>query len=128
MKRISVPIKEMISALQDFGVSDERANDIAALFEVVDAGDYDALVMPALAFNHSQLPRKTVLITLSSFWVCVVGNTNSFSEQELQALGALRSLYFVAVNLGYQGVADCIAQYWERTHPLHFSKSVELWR
>ncbi|MGR6779672.1 hypothetical protein ACU5B6_08585 [Moritella viscosa] len=128
MKRISVPIEEMISALQDFGVSDERANDIAALFEVVDAGDYDALVMPALAFNHSQLPRKTVLITLSSFWVCVVGNTNSFSEQELQALDALRSLYFVAVNLGYQGVADCIAQYWERTHPLHFSKSVELWR
>ncbi|CAM2863120.1 hypothetical protein MOVI109754_05265 [Moritella viscosa] len=128
MKRISVPIKEMISALQDFGVSDERANDIAALFEVVDAGDYDALVMPALAFNHSQLPRKTVLITLSSFWVCVVGNTNSFSEQELQALGALRSLYFVAVNLGYQDLAACIAKYWEDTSPLHKTESVELWR
>ncbi len=128
MKRISVPVEDMTSALTDFGVSTEQANDITALFEVVDAGDYDALVMPALSFSHSQLPRKAVLITLSAFWICVIGNTDSFSEQELQGLGALRSLYFVAVNLGYQDLAVCIAEYWENTSPLHLTESVELWR
>ena len=128
MKRISVPVDSMIESLNSFGLTAEKASDIVVLFEVVDAGDYDALVMPALAFSHSQLPRKAVLIALSAFWVSVIGNTDSFSEQELQGLGALRSLYFVAVNLGYQELATCIATYWENTSPLHKTESVELWR
>ena len=128
MKRISVPVESMIESLTSFGLSAEKANDIIGLFEIIDAGDHDALVMPALSFNDSHLSREEVLITLSAFWVTVIGNTDSFSEQELQGLGALRSLYFVAVNFGYQGIAACIATYWENTSPLHKTESVELWR
>ncbi|SQD80424.1 hypothetical protein [Moritella yayanosii] len=128
MKRISVPVESMIESLTSFGLSAEKYNDIMGLFEIVDAGDHDALVMPALSFNDSHLSREEVLITLSAFWVTVIGNTDSFSEQELQGLGALRSLYFVAVNFGYQGLAACIAKYWESTSPLHKTESVELWR
>ena len=128
MKRISVPVESMTESLASFGLSDEKANDIVMLFEVVDAGEYDALVMPDLSFNDSHLSREEVLITLSAFWVSVIGNTDSFSEQELQGLGALRSLFFVAVNFGYQGLAACIATYWENTSPLHKTESVELWR
>jgi hypothetical protein len=127
MKRISVPVESMTESLASFGLSDEKANDIVMLFEVVDAGEYDALVMPALSFNDSHLSREEVLITLSAFWVSVIGNTDSFSEQELQGLGALRSLFFVAVNFGYQSLATCIATYWEHTSPLHKTESVELW-
>ena len=129
MKRISVPIDCMIKTLTDLNVRAEQANDIIALFEVVDAGDVDVLVMPVLSFNHSrQLSRKEVLITLSAFWISVIGNTDSYSESELHGLGALRSLYFVAINFGYQDLSVWIAKYWEETSPLHGSESVELWR
>ncbi|GIC79477.1 hypothetical protein [Moritella sp. F3] len=128
MKRISVPIDCMIKSLTDLNVSTDQANDIIALFEVVDAGDFDVLVMPVLSFNHTrQLSRKEVLITLSAFWISVIGHTDSYSESELQGLGALRSLYFVAINLGYQDLAVWIAKYWEETCPLHGSESLELW-
>ena len=128
MKRISVPVDSMIESLTSFGLSAEKTNDIIGLFEIVDAGDHDALVMPALSFNDSHLSHEEVLITLSAFWICVIGNTGSFSEQELQGLGALRSLYFVAVNLGFENLAAWIAKYWEETSPLHGSELVELWR
>ena len=128
MKRISVPVDRMVESLTDFGLSPEKNNDIVMLFEVIDAGDHDALVMPALSFNDSHFSHEEVLITLSAFWVTVIGNTDSFSEQELQGLGALRSLYFVAVNLGYENIATWIAKYWEETSPLHQTESVELWR
>lgn len=128
MKRISVPVDCMMESLTDFNVSCEQANDIIALFEVVDFGDFDALVMPALSFNHSrQLSRKEVLITLSAFWISVVANTKSYTEQELHGLGALRSLYFVAANLGYQDLAVWIAKFWEEISPLHGSEALELW-
>ena len=128
MKRISVPIDSMIKSLTDLNVSTEQASDIIALFEVVDAGELDVLVMPVLSFNHTrQLSRKEVLITLAAFWISVIGNTDSYSESELHGLGALRSLYFVATNLGYQDLAVWIAKYWEETSPLHGSESLELW-
>ena len=64
MKRISVPNDCMRKTLTDLNVRAEQANDIIALFEVVDAGDVDVLVMPVLSFNHSrQLSRKEVLKT-----------------------------------------------------------------
>lgn len=125
MKRISVPVDCMIESLADFNVSGEQAKDIVSLFEVV---DFEALVMPALSFNHSnQLSCKEVLITLSAFWISVVSNTKSHSEHELHGLGALRSLYFVAANLGYQDLAVWIAKFWEEISPLHGSKALELW-
>ena len=127
MRRISVPVDSILETLTDFGLSAERAHDIIALFEVIDAGDIDVLVMPPFPFNYSQLPRKVVLITLSAFWICVISNTKSASEQELQALGALRSLYFVAVNLGNQDLAEWIAKYWEETSPLHGCEALECW-
>ena len=127
MKRISVPVDRMIESLTDFGLSAEKTNDVIGLFEIVDAGDYDALVMPALSFNDSHLSREEVLITLSAFWVRVFADARNFSMQELQALGALRSLYFVAVNFGYQDLAVWIAKYWEETSAIHGSESVELW-
>ena len=128
MKRIFVPVEHMLEALIALNVSCGQADDIISLFEVVDAGEFDALVMPDLSFNvRNQLSREDVLITLFAFWQCVVGNTCSQSEYELHALGAIRSLYFVAINLGHNNLATYIAVWWQQTAELHGSQSLELW-
>ena len=128
MKRISVPISNMVEALTVLNVNCDQADDIISLFEVVDEGNYDAVVMPVLSFNTSnQLSRKDVLITLFAFWYCVVGNTDSRSDYEVQAFGAIRSLYFVAVNFGYNDLAAYITTWWEQTADLHGSLALELW-
>ena len=128
MKRISVPLSDMIQALTTLNVNCEQADDIINLFEVIDAGNYDAVVMPVLSFNtNNELSRKEVLITLFAFWYCVVGCTDSGSDYEVQAFGAIRSLYFVAVNFGYNDLAAYISTWWVQTTDLHGSLALELW-
>jgi len=128
MKRIFVPLSNMIQALTTLNVNCDQAEDIISLFEVVDAGNYDAVVMPVLSFNaNNQLSRKDVLITLFAFWYCVVGCTESCSDYEVQAFGAIRSLYFVAVNFGYNDLSAYITTWWEQTAELHGSHALELW-
>ena len=128
MKRISVPLSNMIQALTTLNVNCDQADDIISLFEVVDAGNYDAVVMPVLSFNaNNQLSRKDVLITLFAFWYCVAGCTDSRSDYETEAFGAIRSLYFVSVNFGYNDLSAYITTWWEQTAELHGSHALELW-
>ena len=128
MKRISVPINAMFDTLVSLNVSLGQIDDIISLFEVVDAGHHDVLVMPALALNtDNSMSPQDVLITLFSFWSCAVSRADLGSAREQQGLGAIRSLYFVAENLGHTNIAAYIAVWWKNTVDLHGSASLELW-
>ncbi len=130
MKRISVPAEDMLEALITLNVSRNQAEDIVSLFEVVDAGRFDVLAMPAMSLNkNNQLPREHVFTTLFAFWQCVYNDANCL-DHELQALGAIRSVYFAALNATVNSrfcLPACISVWWTETVELHGSEALELW-
>ena len=129
MKRISVPIENMTETLMTLNISRDHAEDIVRLFEVVDMGRSDELALPVMPFNdcgRHNLTRKDMLITLFSFWRCVSCKEESDSELLQQALGAIRALFFVAENFGYQNLSTRIEEWWHSTVEPRGSESVTL--
>lgn len=130
MKRISVPVNHMLEALATLNVTCDQAENIISLFEVVDAGHFDALVMPAMSLKKNPLVSKDhILITSFAFWQCVYNNANSLAH-ELQALGAIRSVYLMALNSDTVQrfcLPACISVWWTETVELHGSEALELW-
>lgn len=129
MKRISVPDYKMKMALESLGVNPLFADDILSSFDVIDAGKHDEIVMSEVPFNGYQSGGAVieVITTLTAFWQCAFAQAESGSEQEAQAIGAIRAMYFTALNLGACTLVSCIAVWWEKTTELHGSTALECW-
>lgn len=129
MKRISVPVHHMQLALESLGLHARLTDDILASFDVVDAGEYDELVMSEVPFNGYQVDFTVleIITALFAFWQCAFAQAEPGSNQEAQAIGAIRSVYFTALNLGAGSLVSCISVWWEKTTELHGSTALECW-
>ena len=129
MKRISVPVPHMQLALESLGVQPPLVDEILISFDVIDCGEFDELVMSEVPFNGYQtdLTVLEVITTLFAFWQCAFARAESGSNQEAQAIGAIRSVYFTALNLGAGALVACISVWWEQTAELHGSIALECW-
>jgi hypothetical protein len=120
MKRILAPIEDVRSALNSLGINEDKADWIIDLFECVDAGRNDALAMPSFHFNlYATLKPEEVLITVFAFWQSVVTCSDTNSTEEQLALGAIRSVYFMAQGLALTKLVSCIELWWEKTLEIH---------
>lgn len=128
MKRILAPVENVRSALQSLGINKEKEDWIVDLFECVYAGHCDALVLPDFNFNlYCTLSTEEVLITVFAFWQSVLTYSSHDTDDEQQALGAIRSVYFMAQGLDLTQLANCIELWWEKTAELHGSTALECW-
>jgi hypothetical protein len=129
MKRISVPIQHMEMALESMGVKPDLVNDIIGSFDVIDAGKYNELVMSEVPFSGytSEFTMAEILTTMAAFWQCVLIRAETGSNQEIQATGAIRAVYFMSLNLGIGGLVACISVWWEKTAEIHGSTALECW-
>lgn len=120
MKRILAPIEDVRLALHSLGIDEDKADWIIDLFECVDAGRNDALAMPSFHFNlYATLKPEEVLITVFAFWQSVVTCSDTNSTEEQLALGAIRSVYFMAQGLALTKLVSCIELWWEKTLEIH---------
>jgi len=120
MKRILAPVEDVRSALHSLGIDEEKADWIIDLFECVDAGRSDALAMPSFHFNlYATLKQEEVLITVFAFWQSVVTCSEANSSEEQIALGAIRSVYFMAQGFALTKLIACIELWWEQTLEIH---------
>jgi len=120
MKRILAPVENVRSALHSLGIDEDKADWIIDLFECVDAGRSDALAMPCFHFNlYATLKQEEVLITVFAFWQSVVTCSDTNSKEEQLALGAIRSVYFMAQGFGLTKLVACIELWWEQTLEIH---------
>ncbi|PKH06684.1 hypothetical protein [Moritella sp. Urea-trap-13] len=120
MKRILAPVEDVRLALHSLGINEDKADWIIDLFECVDAGRNDALAMPSFHFNlYATLKQEEVLITVFAFWQSVVTCSETNSTEEQIALGAIRSVYFMAQGFALTKLVACIELWWEQTLEIH---------
>ena len=120
MKRILAPVEDVRLALHSLGINEEKADWIIDLFECVDAGRNDALAMPSFHFNlYATLKQEELLITVFAFWQSVVTCSETNSTEEQIALGAIRSVYFMAQGFALTKLVTCIELWWEQTLEIH---------
>ena len=120
MKRILAPVENVRSALHSLGIDEEKADWIIDLFECVDAGRSDALALPNFHFNlYGTLEPEDVMITAFAFWQSVVTCSDTNSTEEQIALGAIRSVYFMAQGFALTKLVACIELWWEKTLDIH---------
>ncbi|MGC3834230.1 hypothetical protein ACPSKX_08090 [Moritella viscosa] len=76
--------------------------------------------MPCFHFNlYATLKQEEVLITVFAFWQSVVTCSDTNSKEEQLALGAIRSVYFMAQGFGLTKLVACIELWWEKTLDIH---------
>ena len=120
MKRILAPVENVRSALHSLGINEDKADWIIDLFECVDAGRSEALAMPSFHFNlYATLKQEEVLITVFAFCQSVATCSDVSSNEEQLALGAIRSVYFMAQGLALTKLVACIELWWEQTLDIH---------
>lgn len=122
MMRILAPIENVRSALHSLGINEKKADWIVDLFECVDAGQCDALALPDFHFNlYGTLTQEEVLITVFAFWQSVFTCSPHDSTAEQHALGAIRSVYFMAQGFDLTKLTNCIELWWDKTRDIHNS-------
>lgn len=116
MKIITVQKDGLIEELASWGV----AHQYAEFFVSKCADDGQAVSLRPFAFNdtpHLNAPEQWLRCS-AAFWARVYRDACQQIEQ-VEAISAIRGLYYVAGMMGQGSVAQTIWIWWERTYELH---------
>ena len=110
---------EALKGLMQFTQDD--ADHFISMFDYIEdnTGEWFALSKSLSLVQHCEVisPEKTQIGWLA-FWMCVFNSSDSGSQLEKDALGAIRGLYFLCRHHS-DLVAESIETWWEETEPLH---------
>lgn len=116
MKIIAVEKKGLLSDFRDWGISTEYAEFFISKCE----DDGKSVALRSFVFNDTiQLDNPIQwLSACAAFWCRAYRETESGLEQ-IEALSAIRALYFAAGFLGASPVVAMIRAWWSNSYELH---------
>lgn len=116
MKIITVQKEGLIAEMGNWGVTHQYAE----FFIAKCADDGHAVSLRPFAFNdtpHLNAPEQWLRCS-AAFWAMAYRDACQQIEQ-VEAISAIRCLYYVAGMMGQGSVAKTIWVWWERTYELH---------
>lgn len=128
---IMVAAHELNESLDSVGLTSGEVDVFVNIFQYIHdvSGEWFALDTVKVQSFHvahdaTLIQPNKIFAGWFAFWMCVFNHAESGSELEVQALGAIRGLFFTAAHNRQITVPSVIETWWQETNDVHHNNSL----
>ncbi|MDX1300920.1 hypothetical protein [Photobacterium sp.] len=128
---IMVTSDDLYAALSDVGMRSESKDIFVNIFNYIEDMTGEWFALDTVRAQSIHVAHDPVLLAVDeiyagwfAFWMCVFNSSDHGSELEAQAMGSIRSLFFVAAHNRQITVPSAIETWWLQTADIHRNHSL----